>query len=377
MNPRLRRGTRKLAIFVTLAFLATGGYALKGLGRSHDDAFDKEGLLTATADQLKSTVITAHLEEPIKPGQSVLWCSTLQLAWNEACALIGEDIHLQKDPPLVAFLNKKTATKKDLDDASYVALAGFVRDRIYARIDAELKRKFKGEATPRYNKPMGAARPQDFVAYSYLFKNLEFPTPFQRLDAPLVFRGTRVACFGIEGDSPKHGPLYRQLIVLDYKSSDDFVIELKTKSEGDRFILAKVAPASDLRGTIEAVQARVAKASPDPLPGGVVLKVPKLNFDFTREYRELYGQKLNVANPKVAKDIEILTAVQNIRCQLDEKGVRLRSESHVSFGCAIVPPPPHRLIFDKPFLMLLQRADAKRPYFALWVETPEVLLATK
>ena len=182
------KALRTLAIIALLALLATGGYALKGLGGSHDDAFSKEGLLVATADQLKSTVITAHLEEPIKPGRNVLWCATFQLAWNEACALIGEDVHLQKDPPLVAFLNKKTATKNDLDDASYVALAGFVRDGIYARIDAELKRKFKGEATPRYSKPMGATRPQDFVAYSYLFKNLEFPTPFQRLDAPLAGR---------------------------------------------------------------------------------------------------------------------------------------------------------------------------------------------
>ena len=202
----------------------------RGIARQdHDSVFTKEGLLTARDGDLKSTVVAPHLEQPIQPDQNVLWCSTFQLAWNEACALIGEDVHLQKDPPMVAVLNKKAATKADIDAASFVALAGFVRDGVYQRIDRELERKFKGQATPRYNKPMGAVRPQDFVAYAYLFKNLEFPTPFQRLAEPLRFGETDVACFGAEGRSKKHAKLYRQVAILDYQSPDDFVIELTTK----------------------------------------------------------------------------------------------------------------------------------------------------
>ncbi|HUT32317.1 MAG TPA: hypothetical protein VNE39_02450 [Planctomycetota bacterium] len=368
------RAARSALIFLLSALFATGFSCFPQLWQSHEAVFTEAGLLTARAEELKSTTISAHLEEPLRPGRNVLWCSTFQLAWNEACTLIGEDIHLQNDPPLIAFLNKKSATKSDLDEASYVALAGFVRDDIYQKIDKALNEKFRGAATPRYNQPMGAVRPQDFVAYSYLFKHLEFPTPFQRPRTPLVFRGTRVASFGFEGYSASHDPLYKQVVLIEYKSADDFIIELKTKSEGDRFLLAKVAPESDLARTITSVQARVANATLARVEAEDVLKVPKLNFDLTREYRELYGQMLRVANPNVAKDIGILTAIQNIRCQLDERGVRLRSESHVAFGCAAAAPPRHIMVFDRPFLMLLQRADAKLPYFALWVETPELLV---
>jgi hypothetical protein len=35
------------------------------------------------------------------------------------------------------------------------------------------------------------------------------------------------------------------------------------------------------------------------------------------------------------------------------------------------------LVFDKPFLILLKRREAKRPYFALWVGNAELLVPTQ
>ena len=31
-------------------------------------------------------------------------------------------------------------------------------------------------------------------------------------------------------------------------------------------------------------------------------------------------------------------------------------------------------VFDKPFLIMLQRKDAEMPYFALWVDNTELLM---
>ena len=116
--------------------------------------------------------------------------------------------------------------------------------------------------------------------------------------------------------------------------------------------------------------------SPRPPRRENVLEVPKFNFDITRSYRELLGLRLAIANPAVAKDLQIVAAMQNTRFQMDEKGVKLRSESHVSFGCAAEAPPPRKrvvMIFSKPFLVMLQRSDAKVPYFVLWVGNAELL----
>ncbi|KKN08718.1 hypothetical protein LCGC14_1053850 [marine sediment metagenome] len=344
----------------------------------HEPVFTQEGLLEARAEHLKRTVITPHLETRLDAGRNVLWCGTFQLAWNECCTLIDEDVHFETDPPMVAVLNKKVFTRKDLDDSSYVALAGFVGKGIHQRIRTELRKKFKGRARPKYL-PSGilTPRPQDIAAYAYLFKELQFATPFERLDEPIVFDGVKLPCFGMEGFKFEHVAMYPQVGILDYRDADDFVIELKTKSKGDRLILAKIRPQPTLRRTIDGLDRRIAAGTRTEMTPGDVLKVPKLNLDLTRSYHELLGRRLVVKNPKIAKDLLVLQADQNIRFQMDEKGVRLRSEASMSFGCGAASPPPqpqHVMIFDKPFLILLRRTDAKMPYFALWVHDPELLV---
>ncbi len=230
---------------------------------SHDDDFDARNLLQVDATELKTTRVTPHLETPITEGANVLWCGTFQLAWNEVCALVGEDLHFAgKEPEMVAILNKKSFVKDDLDEASYVALADFVRNDIHGRIGRELLRKFDGRASPKIlPSPADTPRPQDIVAYSYLFKNLEFGVAFERLEQPLAFGKSHVSCFGIgEVFKPGQRAMYDHVRLLDYQNPDDFIVELHTKSEGDRLVLAKIQPGKTLRKTIVAIQDRMAHA---------------------------------------------------------------------------------------------------------------------
>ena len=361
-----------------LCLVVAASPALWSAMMANDDGFDEGGVLQVDASGLKNTCVSPHLEAPNKEGANVLWCGTFRLAWNEVRTLIGEDSHFAgKEPAMVAALNKRQFLKGDLDDASYVAVADFVRNDVHGRIQRELQRKLGGRASPKLlPSPADTPRRQDIVAYSYLFKNLEFPVVFERIEQPIHFGATRVSCFGI-GDMYKPGQaaMYEQLRVLDFRSPADFIVELRTKSEGDRVILARTRPGQTLRATISTVQDRVLHGKPSPACQGDVLKVPKFNFDITRSYQELLGARLVVANPAVAKDLQVIAAAQNIRFQMDEKGVKLRSESHFSFGCAAEAPPPRKrvMVFDKPFLIMLQRSDAKTPYFALWVGNADLL----
>lgn len=38
------------------------------------------------------------------------------------------------------------------------------------------------------------------------------------------------------------------------------------------------------------------------------------------------------------------------------------------------PPKTHVMVFDKPFLVMLQRRGAQAPYFALWADNADVLV---
>ena len=191
----------KKIILVVLILVVVAGVAWFVVQRMVRDG---DVLLKANADDLKTTVVTPHLEAPIEEGKNVLWCATFQLAWNEACDLVGEDIHLDNEPAMVAVLNKHAATKADVDEASCVALAGRTNEGIAQKIRQAVRTKFGEDVpTPLADLP---ADPDMLVAYAMLVKTLEFETPFEPLDdGELEFRGTPVRAFGLTGGGQKMG----------------------------------------------------------------------------------------------------------------------------------------------------------------------------
>ena len=358
-------------LFVTGLLFLSINCEPSGRAPSHDDAFLGEKPPTILAENLKASAIAATPDIALG-HRNVLWCGTFQLAWNEACALVGGDLHFSPESPLVADLNKKTFTTNDLDAASYVALAGFVKDGIHEKIHRALVQKFRGSAVPGLiPQKTPLTRPQDIVAYAYLFKNLEFEVPFERLPEPLNFRGQTVSAFGMGAFTNGHAQMASQVMILDYAGPDDFVIELKTKSADERLILAKLQPKTTLAETIEVAESRSATAQPTAALPGDELAIPKFNFDVIRNYDELEGAALATHNPNVATDLFLNSAMQDIRFQMDERGVRLKSESHLEFGCAQRPGPTHSMIFDKPFLLLLKRSNVGHAYFAMWISNGE------
>jgi len=226
--------------------------------------FREKPALSANAEQLPSLIVTPHLDVPMEPGKNVLWCGTFQLAWNEICTLAGGQVKFAPpEPPMAAALNRKEMTATDLDEASYVAEAGYVRDGICDHIKRLMQRKFHHAPSVGALPEPGERRPQDIVAYSYLWKNLDFPTEFERADVPLGFGEAKVDCFGMGPYKPGHEKMAEQISILDYDNKDDFVIELKTKSLADHLILAKVTPGATLSATIAEVQRRVDRPTPN------------------------------------------------------------------------------------------------------------------
>ncbi len=378
-DARLRPATGSLlpnlAAVAALLFLSIGNRETEGA--SHDRAFAPAALKVADAGELSATFVSPHMEAPLAGGKNVLWCGTLQLAWNAACDLLGGDIQLRGAEPLAAALNKRALTAADLDASSYVALAGRLQEGILSRIKDELASRFKGAATPRLaSLGGGAARPQDIVTYAYLFKNLSFETPFERL-RPLVFNGeTEVACFGFERGKAAAAKMRSQALIHDYRGPDDFVIEIKTKSSQDRLILAKTPPGATLAEIIAAVHKRAAGDAPLGADVGDTLIIPKAGFDVTRRYAELEGKPIVLGGRSSPSDLMLAGALQNIRFQMDEKGVVLRSEARMTLACGGPPSPrpTHVMIFDKPFLVMLQRRGSAAPYYAWWVANAQLLV---
>ena len=321
----------------------------------------------ARAEDLKNTIVTPHLDTRIGKRTNVLWCNTFQLAWNELCRLAGGPIHMEQAAPMVAVLNAKSATKNDIDEASYVAMAGFAKEGVFAKIRKQLEEKFQDRVDPELFEGIPST---EWIAYACLFKALPFEWAFTRFHGKLQFDGYNVDSFGIEQLMDFDAAEMRmasQVRILDHRSSDDFIVELETKARDDRLILAKIPPESTLGDTIRTIERRLWDAKPAGIGLGTSIHVPVLDFDILREYSELYGHAIKTSSARI-NGRHIGFAAQSVRFRLDETGAVLKSEA------VIVPAGGRRLIFDKPFLILLKHHRASNPYFALWVGNAELFI---
>ena len=106
------------------------------------------------------------------------------------------------------------------------------------------------------------------------------------------------------------------------------------------------------------------------------MKVPLIRLDVDRTYGEIAGT--NVENRGDLNGQPVLDARQAIRFVLDETGAKLESSAHFTTEEAKDTVRIRHFIFNKPFLVLLARNSGTdeqigEPYFAMWIETPELL----
>jgi hypothetical protein len=365
---------RSLALLAALSLLAHAAVrADDPAPGSHDASFSPEGLIKADVSTLKDTQLIAQPDLPLTGTDNVIWCGTLQLAWNEAIALVGEKLRFTRPSPIGDLLNREDFTRADIDAGSFVAVADFERNHVEDKIRAALQEVFHGAASPELIPPTPKnPGPEDFVAYAYLYKDLAFAHPFA--ENYLTFDGHDVKCFGFDQESRLPDGTLEQVSVCDYQGDDDFIVSLRTKSPGDQLILAKVAPGATLEETITGVLDRLKKNRLVPIEDGDKMWVPKLNFDLRRNFGELEGLVLQPTTAAKIKGPLIISQVEQlVRFQLNEKGAILKSEAAMMVGSAVMSES-RRLVFDQPFLILMKRADADQPYFALWVGNPSLLI---
>ncbi|AUX22659.1 uncharacterized protein SOCEGT47_031630 [Sorangium cellulosum] len=341
-----------------------------------------EPYLTADADALLRTVVAPAPDEPHAAGKNILYCGTIQLAWNELLRLCGGPPDLGGPCEIAERLSREASrfTRDDLDDDSYVARAG-EGDAVLSEIRRELARKFQGAASPGM---LPERLPGDALfVYAYLFKSLAFATPLLREEGGgLEFNGSRsVRHFGLweTADEADWKQQARQVVVHDHRSDEDFVVELLTRARDDRLIVARVPPGATLLATTREVLARATPSAWSRMMGGAhlrrkdTLKIPIVDFDVLCHFSELAGRRL------ASRQRIISQADQSIRFRLDDKGALLKSEFALTAprGGIRLGFLPRNFICDGPFLVLLLRRGRAAPYLSLWIEDTELLIPAR
>ena len=320
------------------------------------------------AESLVGVKISASMEEPLADGTSI-WCATMQLAWDRfRDEQGGSPIVLEGAPPLANLLNNRRFPVANLDPAAIVVEAGLVGDSdSVLRLQERLRVLLPGRSPPDFSD----YSPDSLFVYSWLKKFLPFAHKFEVV--PLPFGppdAVEVEAFGIGEVETREGgsPFISQVEILDYRSDDDFILQLQTAgSKKDRIVLAKTQPLESLIATWDEIVGRISSPSPGQwnrmLEAGDRLAVPVLQLGVAKSYSDLVPRKI------VGTVWTLRATNQDIQFRLDQTGAWLISSAEVigENGHDHPAQVPRKLFFNRPFLIALQERDGKEPYFVGWI----------
>jgi hypothetical protein len=348
----------KRAVIVPALALA-GGLGLWAL--LGQDAYKPRPLpeLRPSSD-FPSTVMVPALETPLPAGKNAVWCGAIQLAWNRLKSDVAkEPLVVKGAESLCGTLNGSAFGEADLAPGSFYAAAGRVEDGIVERIRREMADSFPGA-----NPSLPPVQDPAALAYAYLAASLRFKEPYEEKKEGLLFRGgsgreTRVRGFGL-------GPDVKTRPLMYYGGPDDFVVDLDSESTTHQILLAMMPRPASLAEAVASLEKRIPT---EPFHGGASLRAPDVAFGLDHVFAELAGPFTNPA----FQGLYLALAKQSVRFRLDRGGAELKAEAVLAVASAAPPRDPPLCHFERPFLLLMKKRGAARPYLVAWVDNPEIL----
>jgi len=226
------------------------------------------------SNDLKQTLIVATLDSPFPKYQNVIWCSTFQMAWDKIKNdIIGEPVEVPGAEKLADRLNRAKFSTKNLEDESYFATAGLLKDGIIEQIQNDMTQRFPSEPAPVFD-DTNELPLETIVAYSYLNADIEFEHPFYVNNNEFDFQDsngmiTEVTSFCTRSYSDSLDLVLEQVDVLYYKQGDqtsetEFAVDLCKYTNPYQVILACVPQQKSLGKTVAFVEQKNSEFIQDP-----------------------------------------------------------------------------------------------------------------
>jgi hypothetical protein len=338
---------------------------------------------------LKQTVVVATLDSPLPEHKNAIWCATFQMAWDRFKQdIIGEPIQVLGAEELADRLNRSQFPSGSIEEKSYYAVAGFVKNGIIEQIQKEMKRRFPSELVPTFDSRYST--PDVILAYAYLNVDVSFKYPYYVYRGRFNFRnssgvGADVTAFSAQtsGRSEDREHVRNHVEVLYYDSGGSsgmaqFAVDLSKETEPYQVILARMPRPNMLGEAARTLQDKIAASKNDPnhptqrgLGHGDTLIVPDVLYKLTHHFDKLLGKFLG--NQKWT-DYFFFEALQKIDFTLSRTGVVLKSEGRVAAAKSARMKEDRHLHFDRPFLICVQKREPNAtPFFLMWVDNAELM----
>jgi hypothetical protein len=301
--------------------------------------------------EFEKTEFIPTLEHKVTKDKNSIYCATFLFAWKELTKSFNP-IEFTEGNTDIVLLNKSNSFENVLKKDEY---------KISQEVDG------------------------DFVKIRAEFnKSLPFETKLQSFNNKLTFNGEKVSSFGVKGyDSNEQ---LKTVKIIYYKNDNNFIIKLLPKDKEHEIILFKTEQGfnsiTEMTLEIEKLtEIGKAEIKNEKINWKYyydiedIVIIPKFSFNIQTNYKTIEGTSF-ASN---GENYDIIKAWQRTAFILDESGAEIESEAEIEYATEEIEeeyekPKPKKMIFDKPFLILLKRTDAKNPYFGLWTTNTELMI---
>ena len=295
-------------------------------------------------------------------AQDRVWVGTFQLVWNDFMdKIIHNPVRFREGTPIIAQeLNKRTFSTDDISEKSFYKYTGKVTKNTKKQIKKALKKKFK-ETSDILDKLDLSPQNDMFIIYTMLKKDFEFINEFDKLEKSAFKQNKDVEFFGIDKNSDNK--LDKGVSVLFYNNPNDFAVMLSTRNNDEVFLYKNASNKAfnyiwaDMQKKHKTFKGESSFKNLDEL------KVPNISFFEEKAFDELTNKRIMGTNYIISQ------AIETIKFDMDNKGVKLKSEAAMTvMTTALLPENTSRkFYFDDTFVIFLKEKQKQKPYFALRV----------
>ena len=295
-------------------------------------------------------------------AQDRVWVGTFQLVWNDFMdKFVHNPVRFREGTPVfVQELNKQAFTVDDISDKSYYKITTKVTKNTKKQITKAIRKKFR-ESSDILDKLDLTPRNDKFLIYAMLKKDFEFKNEFNKLGKSAFGEDKTAEYFGVtKGSKDEFG---NSVNVLFYNNPDDFAVMLTTKSNDEGYLYKNSANKEFHYLYADMLKKQSAFTGSKEFGNDDELKVPNIKLFEEKTFDELSGKRVMGTN------IVIDQAIETIKFDMDNKGVKLKSEAAMTImKMSLMPDNEQRLFYlNDTFVIFLKEKGKQNPYFALRV----------
>jgi hypothetical protein len=241
------------------------------------------------------------------------------------------------------------------------------------------------EKFPQDTMPPVESFPPGVVVFGYVKADVRYEYAFLNNPEWLSFKGSdgrtvAIRSFGLPVKRHQDlvlGGTLSQIRAL-FRDGGQFAVDLSYQSTPYQVLLAKMPRKSTLSATLMELNKKMAASQPFNLKSSATLLVPNVNWRVEHRFAELEGADKLFQNATMDPAEYLSRFFQFVEFKMDRTGASVRSGAYIATDVLNgheheEDTNPDHYHFDRPFLIVMKKRDAKHPFFVMWVDNAELL----